>query len=212
MPRYLPRNSENFRAECMHLQSFAERLEQNHAQLKTPGAGLTLAGLELSYQLIYLNVFLLWEGYIEHIFYRLLCGYGSNGGVEPIREGLNFCKSIELAEQLILAGADYRLWHNPSIVVKRCDKYFNAHSSFFRSVIASNSASLTSYANIRHRIAHSQTHAQENFDAVTMTLAGRRYPGSSAGKFLRDQNGLAAGRRWLAQIIDDLYDILHQVC
>ena len=196
----------------MRLQSFAERLEENYAQLKTPRAGLTLTGLELSYQLIFLNVFLLWESYLEQIFYRLLCGYGSNGGVEPIKPGVIFCKSVDLAEQHVLGGADYRLWHNPTIVVKRSDQYFVAQTSFFRSVIASSSASLTLYANIRHRIAHSQSHAQVNFDAVTMTLAGRRYPGSSVGKFLRDHNGLGGGRKWLSQISDDLYDIMHQIC
>jgi hypothetical protein len=210
--RYLPRYSNTFRADCAQLQSFAERLEANHAQLKTPRAGLTLTGLELSYQLIFLKVFLLWENSIEQIFYRLLCGYGSNSGVEPLKPGVSFSKSIDDSEQIILGGADYTLWHNPAALLRKSDRYFDPQTSYFRGVIAANTASLTLYANIRHRIAHSQSHAQAKFDAATMTLAGRRYPGSSAGKFLRDNSTGVPPKQWLNYIIDDLYDVMHQLC
>ena len=135
MARPLPLLSDNFAADFGHLVSFANRLEHNHVELTAPRSGLTLGGLELAYQLVNLKIFLLWEGYVEDIFYRLLCGQISNGGREPLKHGTNYCRSQDKARILVLGQQDYRLWHNPTALVKRSDLYFDPHSSYFRSVI-----------------------------------------------------------------------------
>jgi hypothetical protein len=201
-----------FRANCHRLIDFAERLEQNHQELKKPNARLTLSGLQLSYELLYLKIFLLWEDFLEQVFIRLLCGFASNGGPEPMVEGLVFCQSFDEAEGIILGGKDFQLWHNPPTILNLTDKFFVADKSYFRDVIAANSAALSDYAAIRHRIAHGQQHARERFDDATMNMAGRRYPGSNAGRFLRDQQAAVPPRNWLAYIADELFDIGHQLC
>lgn len=212
MPRYLPPLASEFRAECHRLRDFASRLEQNHNELKRPNARLTLSGLQLSYELIYLKMFLSWEDFLEQVFLRLLCGVASNGGVEPLVPGLAFAKSIDEAGNMVLAGREFQLWHNPEAIVRRSDRFFAGQHSYFRQIVASNQDSLTNYAAVRHRIAHNQAHARGQFDDATMAMAGRRYPGSAAGRFLRELESDLPPRRWLDYIAEDLYEIAHQLC
>jgi hypothetical protein len=212
VPRYLPLLADDLEAECRNLLSFARRLEVNHAALRAPNSCLTLTGLELSYELIFLKIFLLWEDFQEQVFLRLLTGYASNGGQEVFLPGQARSSSLGAAKVRLLGAHDYKLWHNPDTVIKRSDLYFDPGTSFFRSVIAANRASLADFAAVRHRIAHAQEHAATQFDDATMNLAGRRYPAARPGRFLRDCEPAAPQRRWLEVIATEISDVAHQLC
>jgi len=211
MPRPLPLLADRFDDDCRPLKSFYRRLELNHSAVTLPNLGLTLSGLELSYELLYLKVFLPWEQFQQDVFARLLMGFQSNGGVETFQPGIGRCQSLQQADLLILNGRSYKLWHDPVTVIARCDVFFDPASSYFRTVIASSQAALRNFSAIRHRIAHSQDHARTQFDNATMTLAGRRYPNASAGKFLRDRVP-GSQIRWFEHICSELSDITHQLC
>jgi hypothetical protein len=92
--------------------------------------------------------------------------------------------SLAAARAALYGGRDYLLWHNPQYAVNRCSAWFvdGIHSR----VIASDRADLDSLAKIRHRIAHASVQVNREMNAASMHLAGRRYPGASAGRFLRD--------------------------
>jgi hypothetical protein len=193
------------------LLNFLGRLETNHSTIQVPNARLTLTGLELAYELAYLKVFLLWESFQEQVFFRLLSGFASNGGPEPRLGGAPYVRTLALAEAAVLGGKDFVLWHNPVRVIGRSDRFFEPAGSYFRNVILVNSAALTHYAAVRHRVAHSQEHARGAFDTATMAVASRRYPGGSAGKFLRDSDGQAAPK-WINVITGELSKVAHQFC
>ena len=209
MPKPLPLLGDNFESGCRTLRNFARRLEANHVQLKAPNAGLTLSGIELSYELIYLKVFLLWEELLQEVFVRLLIGFQSNGGSENLLPGITKCRSLIDAEALLLGGRRYRLWHDPVQVMARSDMFFEPVNSHFRGVIGANQASLSDFAKVRHQVAHSQSHARTEFDTATMSMAGKRY-GGHAGRFLREAK--VDGRKWLEFICDELAEVAHQIC
>lgn len=210
MPRYLPLMADKLNGNFGVLSSFLRRLEVNHANIQVPHSRITLSGLELAYELAYLKTFLLWEVFQEEIFLRLLCGTHSNGGGEPRLGGQPYFRTIDAARLAVLDGRDYRLWHNPRGVIAISDRFFT-QASYFRQVILVNSVKLNYYAAVRHRIAHAQDHAEAAFDVATMALAGRRYPASSAGRFLRDTTP-GHGNRWIETIAEDLVDIARQFC
>lgn len=209
MPRPLPLYGDDFESKCRNLIRFSQRLERNHIELTTPNAGLKRSGLELSYELLFLKIFLLWENFQQEVFLRLMMGYESNGGVETFQPGVARSTNLQAAETSLLRGRQYLLWHDPNRVVTRSDRFFAPANSHFRGVIGGNQASLSDYSKIRHQIAHSQNHARQEFDNATMRLSGRRYSGN-AGRFLRDTS--PGGIMWLEHISTDLSDICHQIC
>ncbi len=180
--------------------------------MKVPNSDLTLSGLQLSYELIFLKAFLLWENFCEDVFTRLVCGFASNGGREPLKPAKHYEKTLDDARLAILAGRDYQAWHSPGALMNHADRFFDTHTCYFRQVIAANQNALRQYAAVRHRIAHAQDHAIDQFNDATMDLAGRRFPGASPGRFLRSGEGLAHGRLWLDEICDELVGIAHQFC
>lgn len=204
--------ADGFDNDCARLIGFLARLEANHAEHKAPNIGITLTGLELAYELAYLKVFLLWEHLLESVFLRLLCGYSSSLGVETPAAGLSFSKTLDAARIVVLGTRDYVMWHNPEAVRKRAEKFFLVPGGHFRQVILASEADLKKFAEVRHRIAHVQDHAQAQFDTATMDLAGKRYPASSAGRFLRDEVAQAHGVRWLNHIQRELSTVAHQLC
>jgi hypothetical protein len=210
MPRYLPLMADQLQTDFSKLSSFLQRLEVNYATVQVPQSRITLSGLELAYELCYLKAFLLWEVFQEQVFLRLLCGFHSNGGGEPRIAGAPYFRNINLANAAVLGGRDYRLWHNPLGVVRISDQFFTP-ASYFRQTIQINRVALERYAAVRHRIAHAQNHAEAQFDVATMGLAGRRYPASSAGRFLRDHRAGQA-ERWMTYITNDLVSVAHQFC
>jgi hypothetical protein len=209
MPRPLPLFGDRFDEGWRSLLSFALRVEANHEAMKTPRAGLKNSGVEMSYELLFLKVFLLWENFQQDVFIRLLMGFESNGGVETLRPGIAKPRTLEESENAILDGRRYRLWHDPVQVMRRSDQYFDPAASHFRAIIGANQATLENFAALRHQIAHAQSHARTEFDAATMRMAGRRFYGQ-AGRFLRTER--VAGQRWFEAICREMSDIAHQIC
>lgn len=166
--------------------------------------------IEFLYEMAYLRIYLAWETFLEDTFQRYLCGYTSKAGRAAIHPGKTYCSTLANAEKLIIGKYDYVLWHNPSRVVKRSDKFFK--SSPIAKVIHSYTSRLDDLAAIRHRIAHSQDNARRKFDSATMTIAGRRYRGSRAGAFLRDRDcSVHPHMRWLDKLGRELTGLAAQI-
>ena len=65
---------------------------------------------------------------------------------------------------------------------------------------------------MRHRIVHDQIDAKNKFDIATLQIAGRTYPASRPGRFLRDWDRSATPpRRWIEVLIADLIQLMHQL-
>lgn len=130
-------------------------------------------------------------------------------GQEVMRSN-RYYSSLSNAEQAIRQSRSYILWHNPNSVLTRAQTFFS--NSRHEIVISSNLTRLEYFANIRHRIAHSQEHAKNQFDLTTMALCGVRYPGSRPGKFLRDQKPASSPtQRWLETISQELSRLAEQI-
>lgn len=209
MPRPLPLFGDEFDEGWRGLLRFAERVEANHFELKAPRSGLKQAGVEMTYELLFLKVFLLWEKFQQDVFVRLLMGFQSNGGSETLLPHIGRPRTLADAENAVLSGRRYRLWHDPVQVMRRSDQFFEPASSYFRNVIGANQAMLENAAAIRHQIAHAQSHARVEFDAATMSMSGRRFQGQ-AGRFLRTER--TAGLRWIESICREFSDVAHQLC
>lgn len=209
MPRPLPLLGDKFDEGCRPLINFAQRIEANHQALKAPRSGLAKSGVEMTYELLFLKIFLLWENFQQEVFIRLLMGFESNGGQEILIPGIARPQRLVDAETLVLDGRRYQLWHDPTQVVKRSDKFFEPASSHFRSIIGANQTTLANAAAIRHQIAHAQSHARAEFDAATMSMSGRRFHGQ-AGRFLRTEH--PDGGKWFQAICRDFSDVAHQIC
>jgi hypothetical protein len=214
MPRVLPALADDFQSEVDAANMLIKRLEAAQISLSESGKPyqIGIAAIELTYELAFLRMFLAWEIFLEEVFLRLICGYAPKGGTpEPLAQGQSYRRTIDDAETAILGGKAYRLWHNPSEVIKRTRGFLSG--SNFELVIASKQSDLTDYAAIRHRIAHAQEHARVKFDGVTMTLAARRYRGSRPGRFLRDWKTRAMPpTRYVAAISADLAALARQIC
>lgn len=165
--------------------------------------------LELLYEIALLKAFVEWENFLEASFYRYMCGFQSRfGQANPVTG--TFASSLSAAEAAVLGGNAYVLWHSPSIVLKRSKKFMVMcrHESVF----ASNLARLQDIAALRHRIAHGQEDARRNFDAAAMNLTGRRYPGSRAGRLLRDwDRSSTPATRWIEVISGELMSLAGQI-
>lgn len=165
--------------------------------------------LELLYELAFLRVFIAWENFLEQTFLRFLCGYQHSGGQESLI-GAQYCPTLNAAENVVLGGRQYASWHNPNAVVIRSQQIFS--KGRHETVLSSNIARLEHFAAIRHRVAHSQAHAKKQFDTATMTLSGRRYPGSRPGKFLRDLSSAhSPPQRWIKVISLELSGLAGQI-
>jgi hypothetical protein len=212
MPRRLPRLDGDFTREVLTAQAYVMHIEQSRAQ--TAGirsSVITITDLEFSYELAFLRIFLGWEIFLENALSRLICGYYHSGGQEPLATGMRYYARIVDAEIAILGGRNYRLWHNPNDVIGYARRVL--HRSRYELVIASAFAHLEHFAAIRHRIAHSQQHAQRQFDVATMALAGRRYPASRPGRFLRDWvPSTIPPRRWIFAVSQELSGLAVQIC
>jgi hypothetical protein len=170
--------------------------------------------IEALYELAYLRVFAAWEMYLEAIFYRSLCGYASAHGQETLVSGGHY-PSLAAAETAVLGRNSYLLWQNPHTVIQRCQSFIRSGPgcpSIQEITIASNLSRLVSLASTRHRIVHNQTDARRKFDAATVLIAGRTYPSSRPGKFLRDYDTSSAPpRRWLDVTIGELTAMARQI-
>jgi hypothetical protein len=212
MPRNLPRYDQELAGSISLAKSFTEHIEQMRIGAVTgPRAIVKMSDVEFSYELAFLRIFLAWEVLLENVLLRLMCGYQHSGGQEALRSGRRYYKTIMDAETAVLGGRLYKLWHNPRHVIERAEAFLNR--SRFEAVLKSAESSLTHYASVRHRIAHSQKHAQREFDRATMSLAGKRYQGSRPGRFLRDWVATSnPPKRWISATSDELQGLAQQLC
>jgi hypothetical protein len=175
----------------------------------------SVGNLEALHELAYLRAFAAWEAFLEAVFYRFLCGYTSTAGQETLVSG-NYYPSLTAAEVAVLGPKKtYLLWHSPRVVIARCQQYIRSGKGFparQETVLASHVARLDSFAATRHRIVHDQADARRKFDAATLHIAGRTYPASRPGRFLRDwDHSTLPPKRWLDVAIDELAALAGQI-
>ena len=212
MPRRLPPLATSFDEEVSRAEELVRRLEAARvALIKSPDAQnlLNVANLELFYEYAFLRVFLAWEYFLQETFVRFLCGYQHSSGQETIRGG-GYYRNLPDAENAVLNGRDYVLWHNPNAVVRRAQRFFATGQH--EQVLSSNLMRLEHFAAVRHRIAHSQRHARDQFDVTTMALCAKRYRGSRPGRFLRENNPMTnPPTKWLSIIAQELSGMAKQI-
>jgi hypothetical protein len=208
----MPPLANEFRSGVVRATSLAEAGEQARVMLSgfpRRVRPLYPARLELLYEMAFLRVFIEWETFLEQSFLRYLCGYQNVRGQQTMVHG-NYYGTLVAAEVAILGSRQYLLWHNPSVVISRSQRFLRAGLHEF--VLASNQTRLDWFAAIRHRIAHAQPHARGAFDNATMGLNGKRYQGARPGRFLRDWNIYVTPRaRWLETISNELVNLSRQI-
>ena len=171
--------------------------------------------LEALYELAFLRIFGAWEQYLEAIFLRSLCGYASRSSQEVLQNNLSYFRNLQSAEAAMLGAKQYKLWHNPNVVVQRCKQFIDSSGrgpALQERTIASNLAFLEQLAAIRHRIAHSQKDAKNKFDAASVSITSRTYRGSRPGRLLRDWDpSTNPRRRWIHTFEQSLIGLLSQM-
>lgn len=167
--------------------------------------------VELVYELAFLRVFLGWESFLEETFCRLLCGYSGKGGKETLAGGKPYFRSISKAHSAVLGGQKFKLWHNPDHVISRAQTFFS--NGRIEQVLSSNLARIRQMSAVRHRIAHDSSDVKSKFDSATMAFCGARYPGSRAGRFLREAvPGAILPSRWIVDLSNELLALAKQIC
>lgn len=212
MPRPMPRFDQDLIKEgrtALGLARAGEIVRAHFGSGSVAWREWPVARLEALYELAFLRIFIAWEEFLEASFYRYMCGYASarHGQAMPI--GV-FHPTLLSAEAAVLGGQPYKSWYKPSTVVARSQ----VHMSNGRHEIVINSSlgRLGDFAAIRHRIAHHQSDARAKFDSATLALAGRTYPASRPGRFLRDWHPRSSPpTRWLETIIGDLVGLATQI-
>lgn len=165
--------------------------------------------LEALYELAFLRVFVAWEAFLEESLCRYMCGYESAhfGQAVPVAA---FHPKLSSAVSAILAGKSYVLWHDPNTVAARCAQHLS--NSRNETVVRAAAGRLAHFSHIRNRIAHAQDDAKQKFNNATMALAGRRYPASRPGRFLRDTSLVGGVRvRWLETLLGELAGLASQI-
>lgn len=212
MPRRLPRLDQKLTAQIATSNALVTRVEMAmvSAAANSPSR-LRLTDLELTYELAFLRVFMEWEILLEESLLRLMCGFAHSNGQEPLVQAGSYRTKIADAEAALLGSRQYMLWHNPSHVITRAAGVFT--NSRYEQIIASSQARLTHFSAIRHRIAHAQKDAAQKFDTASMSIAGRRYPASRPGRFLRDwQPASNPPTRWINVVCTELESLAVQIC
>jgi hypothetical protein len=217
MPRSMPRFDLQLLEVARTAKGIATAGEISHLSAENAvRRAWTVAKLEALYELAYLRVFSAWETCLEAIFHRTLCGYASAAGRETLLIS-SYYPTIAAAEADVLriTGKTFLLWHNPQTIVSRCRGFISSASgcpAVMENAINSNFARLEQFSRTRHRIVHDQKDARSKFDAATVNLVGRTYPGSRPGKFLRDWDPSSpTQRRWLDTIASELAGLATQM-
>jgi hypothetical protein len=169
------------------------------------------ARIDVLYEMAYLRLFVGWEIFLEETFLRMMCGWSSPLYTPALVSPHRPFGTISSARSALYGGKDYLLWHNPGVVSKRCNKWFQ--NGIHAQVIASSEARLEWFAAVRHRIAHGSDQVKREMNTASTGLAGRRYPGASAGRFLRSWREAEPlqQERWLRAIADELSRLAHQM-
>ncbi len=173
-------------------------------------AELRPSRLEALYEMAYLRTFVAWEVFLEDSFLRMMCGFESARWI-PVRPvGVQRSRTLRQAQVGLYAGRGFILWHNPNTVIQRAQQWFD--NGPHETVIGSQLANLEWMAAVRHRVAHGSEDVRNQFDIASMQFAGRRYPASSAGRFLRDWNGTTRPpERWLETLGLSLVGLAQQI-
>jgi hypothetical protein len=215
MPRRMPRFDNLLSMQAQSAVAIVKAGEIAHA---SGGPSIrkewTVIRLEALYELAYLRVFAAWETCLESIFLRSLCGYASKAGQETLVTGSYF-PTLSAAEAAVLSGQSYSLWHSPQKVIGRCQRFIRAGTGFpavQQAIISSNFTRLEDLAFTRHRVVHDQADAKNKFDAATLRIAGRAYPSSRPGRFLRDWDASTSPpQRWLDTVVAELVKFANQM-
>jgi hypothetical protein len=170
---------------------------------------LTARRESLLYELAYLRVFSAWEIFLEDLFLRYLCGYRFGGVAEtPL---VAFAPNLVAARQALYGNQAYLLWHNPQKAIARANNHF-VGGNRIATVVGSALTDISNYAAVRHRIAHDHSDARTKFDAATMQLMARHFPGARAGLFLRAQTTHVGNpMSWLERIALELDSLASQL-
>lgn len=209
MPREMPQYASLFEAEVKKYLKAIDELEDLRFHINTGYLhNLSIYRLEQYYELAFLRIFLEWEEFVSECCYRYASGYSFHGQIStPVN---TFAQNPSSAEQTILNGNSYLLWHNPDQICNRVKRF--ARNSNFENVIMSYKTKLDQYSIIRHRIAHNQTDAINKFNATTIMLTGKTYKSSSAGRYLRDYfSVIPLPVRWITEISTDFIGLAYQL-
>lgn len=220
MPRQMPRFDLRFASQANAANEIviAGELTHVHSQM---GREWPRKRLEFLYELAFLRIFAAWESTLESIFLKSLCGYASSAGQELTVTG-SYYRTIVQAEAAVLLAESrgnvsrtYLLWQNTRQVLTRCRAHITsggAAGALQENIIASNQARLDDFAAIRHRIVHEHSDARAKFDRATLSLAGRTFPASRPGKFLRDDHPtFSPPVRWIDVAISELTGLTGQM-
>jgi hypothetical protein len=209
MPKSITFLAGAFDTQTSQALQLIQLLEQNRTAFAGQASSLNATALELSYELAFLRIFGFWESFLEQCFVRLLCGYERGGGdQEALLAGQSYSPHISDATVRMHGGNKYVAWYVPSDIVGRCRKYFIAAN--VETVIATATLILSDQSATRHQVAHVQSHASTQFDAVTMRLTGKRFRGSRPGRFLRTIRN-PPNQRWLDQFTSQLRGLANQI-
>jgi hypothetical protein len=215
MPRVMPRLDLQFSAQATLAVEIVRAGELARAGWDKGKQEWKMLRLEALYELAYLRTFAAWESLLEQIFYRSLCGFASSRGQETLVRGLTYYTTIRAAENAALGPKQFLLWHNPHQVIRRCQQFIQSGPGCLaiqESVVSSAVGKLEFFGAIRHRVVHEQADARVKFDNATLSLAGRIYPASRPGKFLRDIDPSSpTGKKWLEVLVTELSGLASQM-
>jgi hypothetical protein len=161
--------------------------------LVTAGRHWTPSKTDLAYESAFLRFFTEWEMFLEECTIRFMRGYTSGAYVPMYPQGTTVSPSIAAARAKLLGNRRYLMWYDPVTNIRRVKKWLD-HCPV-EVICLSAQSWLEQIAAVRHRIAHRSDDARSKFDSACMALAGRRFVGSSAGRFLRSFDPSSGHRR-----------------
>jgi hypothetical protein len=211
MPRQLPNFAYRFSQQVTKSLSIAEAgelIRSASPPLSVAKRQMGIYRLEALYEMAFLRVFIDWETFLEETFLRYMCGYVTSIGPPPLIGSRS--QTISNARVQMLGTSNFVSWASVSAIENRCQRFFN--NCLHEQVVSSNRSRLGWFASVRHRIAHASDFARAKFDVATMSLAGRRYRGSSPGRFLRDHDqSVSPAARYIKTIGRELINLSVQI-
>ncbi len=168
--------------DAIALSSTAEavRSDPSYVRIKSK---LTMVRIETLYEVSFLRIFASWEAFIEDSLLHMLCGFESALYRPTFKTGYVQAKSLAAARSMLFGARAFMLWYDPATIRRHSSRFLVGSPQ--DSVAASSSSRLEWFAFVRNRIAHDSADAQRKFDTASINLAGRRFPRSRPGKFLR---------------------------
>jgi hypothetical protein len=194
--------------DAIELAKSGERIRVEASRVPALKGEMTIRRLELMYEVAFLKMFASWEGFLQDVFLRYLCGYRHRGG--QLTPTTSFSRTLLDARSRVLGTGPFVLWHNPQSVLRRSRRFFN--SGPHEVVIDSNRVRLSNFSAIRHHIAHEAEDTRSEFDTACMALCGKRFRGGRPGAFLRENFMVGmAPSSWIEEIGRDLCGLAGQI-